>query len=144
MKTIIFGSRRISPYEGATRNMFRDYNVNDYQWMIENLDDYHRQWPISEVICGCALGADYLGGMWANFRKIPLKLFPYKKELGKRGGFARNVEMGNYADRGIAFWDGMSRGTKHMIDILENLGKPCTVWRIEYAMEFKDATSNTS
>ena len=42
---------------------------------------------------------------------------------GKSAGFRRNIEMADYAiadnSRGIllAFWDGKSKGTKHMIDI---------------------------
>lgn len=35
---------------------------------------------------------------------------------GKSAGYKRNIEMGNYADALIAFWDYKSKGTKHMID----------------------------
>lgn len=35
---------------------------------------------------------------------------------GKAAGFKRNTEMAKYADALIAFWDGKSKGTKHMID----------------------------
>ena len=36
---------------------------------------------------------------------------------GKSAGYKRNLEMAENADALIAFWDGESRGTKHMIDI---------------------------
>ena len=36
---------------------------------------------------------------------------------GKSAGYKRNQEMANVSTHLIAFWDGKSRGTKHMIDI---------------------------
>lgn len=41
---------------------------------------------------------------------------------GKSAGFKRNVKMAEYADALVAFWDGSSRGTKHMIDIAKEKG----------------------
>jgi hypothetical protein len=35
--------------------------------------------------------------------------------------------MGIHADVVVALWDGVSRGTKHMIDVGRQLGKPVTV-----------------
>jgi len=42
--------------------------------------------------------------------------------LGKAAGFIRNAEMAEYADALIAFWDGRSKGTKHMIDLAKKHG----------------------
>ena len=42
--------------------------------------------------------------------------------LGKRAGFVRNTEMANYGDALLAFWDGVSRGTKNMIDTATRKG----------------------
>ena len=36
---------------------------------------------------------------------------------GKRAGFIRNSEMAEYADACIVFWNGSSKGAKHMIDV---------------------------
>jgi hypothetical protein len=36
---------------------------------------------------------------------------------GKRAGFIRNRQIVNEADHVVAFWDGVSRGTKHTIDL---------------------------
>ena len=54
-----------------------------------------------------------------NYKK---KIFPANWDLyGKKAGYLRNIEMANYAleKNGMlfAFWDGLSKGTKHMIDI---------------------------
>ena len=38
-------------------------------------------------------------------------------KYGKAAGYKRNEEMARNADALIAFWDGKSRGTKHMIDL---------------------------
>ena len=53
----------------------------------------------------------------------PIKRFPADWEnLGRGAGYVRNVQMAFYADALIAFWDGESRGTKHMIDIAKEKG----------------------
>lgn len=36
---------------------------------------------------------------------------------GKSAGYKRNSQMADHADMLIAFWDGKSKGTKHMIDL---------------------------
>lgn len=74
---------------------------------------------VTEVVSGCARGVDLLGSQWAAHNGIPWKAFPADWEKhGKKAGYLRNVEMANYAEALIAVWDGESRGTKHMIDIM--------------------------
>ena len=46
---------------------------------------------------------------------------------GKKAGILRNIKMGDYADCGIIFWDGKSRGSMHMINYLKKLDKECRV-----------------
>lgn len=90
-------------------------------------------YDITEVVCGCARGVDRLGEEWATMRGIPVKLFPAKWQAfskagkfytDKSAGFKRNLAMGEYADALFAIWDGRSRGTKHMLDIMQKLDKP--------------------
>ncbi len=72
----------------------------------------------SEVISGAADGADTLGTQWAKLHDIPVRFFhPNWDEYGKSAGYRRNEEMANQATHLIAFHDGESRGTRHMIDI---------------------------
>jgi hypothetical protein len=40
---------------------------------------------------------------------------------GKSAGFKRNKEMAEVSQGLIAFWDNVSKGTKHMIDIATEL-----------------------
>ena len=78
----------------------------------------------SEVVCGLAKGPDLVGKAWAAQMNIPCRDFPADWEkYGKRAGILRNEEMGDYADALLALWDGESRGTKHMIDYMNKLGK---------------------
>jgi hypothetical protein len=72
---------------------------------------------ISVVLSGGARGADKLGEAWANKVGLPIEVRLAKwDELGKRAGYIRNREMARDADVVVVFWDGESKGTKHMID----------------------------
>ncbi len=39
------------------------------------------------------------------------------EKFGKKAGYIRNEEMAKYSDSCIVFWDGKSKGTKHMIEL---------------------------
>lgn len=67
---------------------------------------------------GTANGADQLSERWAKEFGYLIKYFPANWEkYGKLAGYKRNKQMAEYADALIAFWDGKSKGTKHMIDL---------------------------
>lgn len=71
---------------------------------------------ITEVVSGCARGADHYGEMVAEETNTPVKKFPAEWDIyGKRAGYIRNQKMAEYADAVIAVWDGKSNGTKDMI-----------------------------
>lgn len=73
-----------------------------------------------EIVSGHARGADALGEKYAKERGYDLKIFPADWErYGKIAGHLRNIEMAEYADALIAFWDDASRGTQDMIRIAE-------------------------
>lgn len=81
------------------------------------------------IISGAARGADKLGEQYAKVAGYELSKFPADWDgLGKRAGYVRNAEMAKFAVEDgnygvlIAFWDGKSRGTKHMIDLAEKYG----------------------
>ena len=80
---------------------------------------------ITEVVSGCAHGADILGENFGHLHNIPVIYFPAKwDEYGKSAGFIRNAEMADYADAAICFWDGISKGTAHMIKTMKMKKKP--------------------
>jgi len=80
--------------------------------------------PIT-IISGRAKGADRLGERFAQEHNIPTQLFPADWNThGRKAGFIRNLKMAKAADILIAFWDGQSRGTQHMIEAMQKLEKP--------------------
>lgn len=84
---------------------------------------------ISEIVSGCARGADQLGEAWAARNGILVRRFPADWDrFGRAAGFYRNADMAAYCDCGMILWDGMSVGTVDMIDKLRRAGKPYEVW----------------
>lgn len=81
------------------------------------------------IVSGTARGADQLGEQYAKLVGYELSRFPADwNGLGKRAGYVRNAEMAKFAVEDdnygvlVAFWDGKSRGTKHMIDLANKHG----------------------
>jgi len=99
----------------------RDFS--DISKMTRTLDSLLRNKEAVEIVSGCARGADMLGQHYANDRNYPFSTFPADwDKYGKSAGYRRNAEMAEYADALVAFWDGESRGTKHMIDLANKNG----------------------
>ena len=97
-------------------------NFGNYQLLYETMTRLYAE-PI-EVVCGCAQGADSLGKKWAEEKNYPVKLIkPKWEQQGIVAGFNRNVEMADYADEAVVFWDGQSKGSEHMIKIMKNIQK---------------------
>ena len=114
MKLIIAGSRTFT----------------DYQRLCQVLaPDRHR---IAQVITGGARGADQLGYRWAWKHAIKHQLFRADWErFGKSAGLRRNHQMAQAGDLLIAFWDGRSAGTAHMVQCMRQMGKPVVVIRTD-------------
>ena len=89
------------------------------------------RWRIAYVLSGGARGADQLascgpGGMAclsSSFRRRGTC-------LASRRGILRNRQIAQAGDILVAFHDGESRGTAHMIQCVEQRGKPVVVVRL--------------
>ena len=82
------------------------------------------------IVSGMARGADALGHRFAKVERVQVYEFPADWDKhGKRAGFIRNQDMANFSDGLLAFWDGQSRGTAHMIETMRKAGKPVHVER---------------
>jgi hypothetical protein len=105
----------------------RDFN--NYELLAEKLNEFANNHPDNvSIVSGAARGADAFGAYFAKKNNVKLHEFPADWELhGKAAGFIRNKKMGDFADGLLAFWDGESRGTKHMIDYMNSLKKPVQV-----------------
>lgn len=103
----------------------RDFN--DYELLEEKCNAILPNEYEPEIVCGKARGADTLGELYAKQYNLEIKYFPANWDLyGKRAGYIRNQQMALYAKENngvlIAFWDGKSKGTKHMIDLANKHG----------------------
>lgn len=108
-KIIIAGGREFSDYELLAL---------EAKTFIEEIDT-----DIVEIVSGKARGADSLGEKWAKEQGHTIKEFPADWEKhGRSAGYLRNSEMANYATHCLCFWDGKSKGTKHMIDLATKKG----------------------
>lgn len=69
------------------------------------------------IVSGGARGADSLGEQYAKENQLELDIFPADWDTYKKvAGPIRNQYMSWYSNYLVAFWDGGSTGTKHMID----------------------------
>ena len=112
LRIVIAGSRDFNDYELLKREVL---NIVKYD---------NRPKDYLKVISGGARWADTLGERFAKEFGLEVKRFiPDWDGLGKRAGYIRNAEMAKYSVEDgsdgmlIAFWDGKSKGTKHMIDL---------------------------
>jgi len=92
-------------------------NFEDYIVFSNIIDKLIERYGKVRFVSGGAYGADKLAERYAKEHDIEIKIFPYEKKLGKAGGYSRNVKIWEYADLGIAFWDGESKGTTHSFSI---------------------------
>lgn len=108
MKVIIAGSR----------------DFNNYDYLKEKCDYWLNFHSIinPEIVSGTANGADKLGEKYALEKGYKITRFPAYWSLGKQAGYLRNKEMAKYSNVLIVFWDGKSKGTKHMIDLAKEYG----------------------
>lgn len=110
MKIIVAGSR----------------NIVDYDFVVKCIID--SSFKITELISGGCRGVDLLAEKWATQNNIIITRFNAKWNVyGKMAGPIRNSEMVNYADGLIAIWDGISRGTKNIIELAKNKNIPVVI-----------------
>lgn len=123
-KLIIAGGRDFNNYDGMSKCLDR---------LLKNINDN------IEIVCGMARCADRLGERYAKEHGYKVIYMPADWDLyGKSAGFKRNVQMAEYADALVAFWDGVSSGTKHMIETAQNMGLDVRVKK--YLMVKRDST----
>lgn len=85
----------------------------------------------TEIVSGGAKGVDTLAKIYSLDRKIKLTEFlPEYDKFGKSAPLKRNLQIIEYSDLVIAFWDGKSNGTKFVINNCKKLGKECKVHMI--------------
>ena len=120
VRIIIAGSRTFNDYIKLKAAMFD---------VIYDLKRNNEKELNIKIISGTARGADKLGEKYADEKGYEVIRFPADWDrFGKRAGYVRNAEMAKYAVSDdsigvlVACWDGISKGTKHMIDLANKYG----------------------
>lgn len=81
-----------------------------------------------EIVSGTCRGADKLGERFAKEFGLSVREFPADWDKhGRAAGPIRNRQMAEYADAVIVFLPPNSRGSKSMMTIAGDLGKPLRV-----------------
>lgn len=96
------------------------------------------------IVSGGARGADSLGEWVADELKLRMLRIPADwDQYGKQAGRIRNCEMADVADLLLAFWDGKSFGTKHMIEEAKFRSIPTQVIFYQSEENNEETQSNT-
>ena len=92
--------------------------------------DFVQSLPVgSVIISGGAPGVDQAAEDAAKSTGLELIVFPADWDgLGRKAGPIRNSQIVEAADRLVAFWDGISRGTQDSIRKAELRGIPVIVF----------------
>lgn len=123
LKLIIAGGRNFNCTFGVDPGirLFCKAALQDSRWA-------DRRRCCDEVFCGEADGADSDGKKWASRQGLKVRSFrPDWDRLGIKAGYIRNDEMGAEAHALLAFWDGKTPGTRHMINNMKKQKKPVVV-----------------
>jgi len=97
---------------------------------IENLGEYLPE-DVTEIVSGGAKGIDTCAREYALANGIKLVEFlPEYEKYAKAAPLKRNIQIIEYSDEVIAFWDGKSKGTKFVIDYCRKISKNVVVYVI--------------
>lgn len=90
----------------------------------ENFGDYLPK-NTTEIISGGAKGIDSAAKEYALLKGIKFREFlPDYRRFKKGAPLRRNIEIIEYSDFVLAFWDGRSAGTKFVIENCRSRGIP--------------------
>lgn len=94
---------------------------------IDNFSDYMPE-NVTEIVSGGARGVDTCAREYAKKNNIPLKEFlPDYRRFGRGAPLRRNLQIIEYADEVLAFWDGVSHGTYFVIERCKRMNIPVNV-----------------
>ena len=96
------------------------------------VDDLGKYLPpeTDEIVSGGAKGVDTSAREYALAHGLKLTEFlPEYDKFGRGAPLKRNIQIIEYADLVLAFWDGTSRGTKFVIDNCKKMGKPIRIFK---------------
>ncbi len=84
---------------------------------------------VTEIVSGGARGIDTCARNYAIRNGIKITEFlPQYDKYGRGAPLKRNLQIIDYSDMVIAFWDGKSRGTRYVIENCKKRNKKVTVF----------------
>ena len=91
-------------------------SIDSYEMVSEVLGNLLRDEDI--ILSGNAPGADRLGERFGREKGIEVKIIPSEWDRhGFKATMMRNEVLLKSADYVICFWDGESKGTRHMMEL---------------------------
>lgn len=85
---------------------------------------------ITRVITGNSSGVDTLVHHWAEKHQLPLTIMPVEwSQYGGRAEQIRNEQIVEMADACILVWDGFSKGTHHLREVVQRRGLKLCVYQ---------------
>jgi hypothetical protein len=113
MRLAIIGSRSFSDYELLKESVLKSFP------------------NVLLIVSGGAKGADQLGEKLADELGLKTEIYlPDWARYGKGAGLVRNELIIKNSEGVIAFWDGLSKGTKKSIEISRSLKKKLVVVKV--------------
>lgn len=95
---------------------------------VADLGKYLPQ-EVTEIVSGGAKGIDNCAKEYAIEKGLILTEFlPEYKRYGRNAPLKRNLQIIDYADLVLAFWDGQSKGTKFVIEHCKAQNKPIHIF----------------
>lgn len=107
-------------------------SIKDKDFVFNRLDQTKKDFDFDTIIEGGAKGVDSLAREYAIANGLNLiTKYPDWTIHGRIAALLRNTEMVKICDKGVAIWDGKSRGTKDTISKLKRAGKLLKVFLTE-------------
>lgn len=125
------------PYKGEFKVIVAGSRTfDDYNLLCQKLDKILNGAGNVCIVCGEAKGADQLGKRYAKEHRLKVESYPANWEkFGKQAGYIRNEKMASVANALVAFWNGSSAGTKHMIETAKKMGLQVRVIKFDERTE---------
>jgi hypothetical protein len=110
-KLIVTGGKDYSNYDYLSRVIFA---MADVELADKNIT----------IVSSVATGVNALAKQFSGDNYIPMYKFPAAIErCTNKTQSVWNIQMGDFADGLLAFWDGRCKDTAHMITYMKKLGK---------------------